>query len=69
MLKTMRPNGNRFIRSVGRERTLQIFCAEKIGKRWLHRMSASRRLFARYFFVFNQWVPFFLTCLLLLKSY
>lgn len=45
MLKTMRPNGNRFIRSVGRERTLQI-CAEKIGKRWLHGMYASRRLFA-----------------------
>lgn len=47
MLKTMRPNGNRFIRGVGRERTLQI-CAEKIDKRWswLHGMYESRLLFA-----------------------
>lgn len=28
MLKTMRPNGNWFIRGVGRERTLHI-CSEK----------------------------------------
>ena len=44
-LKTMRPNGNQFIRGIGRKRTLQIY-AEKIGKRWLHGLYAGKRLFA-----------------------
>ena len=46
MLKTMRPNGNWFIRGVGRERTLHICSEKKTGKRWLHGMYASRRLFS-----------------------
>ena len=44
-LKTLRPNGNQFIRGIGRKRTLQIY-AEKVGKRWLHGLYASKRLFA-----------------------
>ncbi len=44
-LNTMQPYGNRFVLGVGRLKALQTF-AEKIGRRWLHGMVASRRLFA-----------------------
>ena len=44
-LKTMRPNGNRFVRGIGRKKALQVY-AEKVRKRWLHGMGASQCLFA-----------------------
>ncbi len=43
-LDTMPPYGNRFAVGVGRLKVLQGF-AEKMGKRWLHGMVASRCLF------------------------
>ena len=48
-LKMMRPNGSQFIRGIGEKRALRIY-AEKIGKRSLHGLDASKRLFAWYFF-------------------
>ena len=48
-LKTLRPNGNQFICGIDKKKTLQIY-AEKIGKRWLHGLHASKRLFMWYFF-------------------
>ena len=44
-LKTMRPNGSRFVRGIGSKIALQTY-AEKVGKRWLHGMGASQCLFA-----------------------
>ena len=49
----MRPNGNHFIRGIGKKRALQIY-TEKIGKRWLHGLHASKRLLAWYFFNFKS---------------
>ena len=44
-LKTMRPNGSRFVRGIGSKKVLQAH-AKKVGKRWLHGMRASQCLFA-----------------------
>ena len=44
-LKTMRPNGSRFVRGIGSKTALQAY-AEKVGKRWLHGIEASQCLFA-----------------------
>ena len=43
-LRSMRPDGNRFIQGIGRIKALQTY-AEKIGRRWLHGMRASQLLF------------------------
>ena len=44
-LKTMRPNGSRFVRGIGSKKALQDY-AEKVGKRWLLGMGTSQCLFA-----------------------
>ena len=59
-LKMMRPNGSQFIRGIGEKRALRIY-AEKIGKRSLHGLDASKRLFARYFFDFKSKSALFYT--------